>query len=82
MRICWLRSSGWTGRTLDQGVAHGQLNLNAGQTIHLVLHRSTLEQTPARIWSEPELAATVDATVAYWRYWSEIHQTYQGPWRS
>ena len=34
---------------LDQGVAHGQLNLNAGQTIHLALHRSTLEQTPARI---------------------------------
>jgi hypothetical protein len=26
---------------LDQGVAHGQLNLNAGQTIHLVLHRSS-----------------------------------------
>ena len=66
---------------LDGGVAHGQVSLAAGQTFHLALHRSTLEQTPARVWPESELAATVEATVADWLSWSEIHQAYDGPWR-
>jgi hypothetical protein len=57
------------------------MTLKAGQTTHLALHRSTLEQTPAHIWSESDLAATVDATVADWRSWSALHQTYDGPWR-
>ena len=39
------------GLHLERGTAYGQLTLNAGQTIHLALHRSTLEQTPAHIWS-------------------------------
>ena len=52
----------------------------AGQTIHLALHRSTLEQTPADIWSETDLAATLDATVADWQSWSDLHQAYDGPW--
>ena len=66
---------------LERGTAYCQLTLNAGQTIHLALHRSTLEQTPAHIWSESELAATVNASVADWQSWSDIHQTYDGPWR-
>jgi hypothetical protein len=64
---------------LERGTVYGQLTLNAGQTIHLALHRSTLEQTPAHIWSESELAATVNASVADLQSWSDIHQTYDGP---
>jgi GH15 family glucan-1,4-alpha-glucosidase len=77
----WLVLTMPTRLDLDGGVAHGQVNLDAGQTIHLALHRSTLEQTPAHIWSDSDLAETVDATVADWQSWSDIHQTYQGPWR-
>src|SRR5512133_1890366 len=66
---------------LDRGTAHGQVTLDAGQTVHLALQRSTLEQTPAYIWSQEELAATVDATVADWESWSALHQAYDGPWR-
>ena len=66
---------------LERGTAYGQLTLTDGQTLHLALHRSTLEQTPAHIWSESELAATVNASVADWQSWSDIHQTYDGPWR-
>ena len=77
----WLVLTAPLDLQLDRGTAHGQLTLNAGQTIHLALHRSTLEQTPAHIWSESELAATVNATVADWQSWSDLHQTYDGPWR-
>jgi alpha,alpha-trehalase len=66
---------------LHRGIARGQLTIDAGQSVHLALNRSTLEQTPARIWSQAELAAVVDATVADWQSWSDLHQAYDGPWR-
>jgi hypothetical protein len=40
----WLVLTAPLDLQLDRGTAHGQLTLNAGQTIHLALHRSTLEQ--------------------------------------
>jgi len=77
----WLVLTAPLDLQLDRGTAHGQLTLNAGQTIHLALHRSTLEQTPAHVWSESELVTTVNATVADWQSWSDLHQAYDGPWR-
>ena len=44
------------------------------------LHRSTLEQQPAHVWSQDELHARLEATVAGWQSWSELHQNYAGPW--
>ena len=77
----WLVLTAPVSLHLNRGVARGRMTLDAGQTIHLALHRSTLEQIPAHIWSESDLAATVDATVADWQSWSDLHQTYDGPWR-
>jgi GH15 family glucan-1,4-alpha-glucosidase len=65
---------------MGDGRATGRLRLTAGETVHLALHRSTLEETPARIWSQPELAAAVDRTIAAWVSWSELHQAYNGPY--
>ena len=60
--------------------AHGTTTLHAGETVYFALHRSTLEQTPARIWSQDELAAQVDNTIGAWQSWSALHQAYDGPW--
>jgi GH15 family glucan-1,4-alpha-glucosidase len=60
--------------------AQGRSTLHAGETLHFALHRSTLEQTPARIWSQQELAAQVDNTIAAWQSWCDLHQSYDGPW--
>ena len=60
--------------------ARGRTTLLAGETTLLALHRSTLTQTPARVWSQEELAAVLEATVASWTDWSGLHQSYQGPW--
>jgi GH15 family glucan-1,4-alpha-glucosidase len=68
--------------SLDLVSAHARsrTTLRAGETLHFALHRSTLEETPARVWSQAELAAQVDNTVEAWRSWSGLHQTYTGPW--
>ena len=65
---------------LVQGRGVGRATLTDGETCHLALQRSTLEQTPARVWSQPGLAAVVERTVEAWRSWSELHQSYDGPW--
>ncbi len=65
----------------SEGDIRGRATLRAGDTWYFALHRSTLEETPARVWGQDELAARVDATVAAWRSWSDLHQAYDGPWR-
>jgi alpha,alpha-trehalase len=65
---------------LNRSRGHGLHTLSAGQTMYFALHRSTLEQTPAHIWSQHELAAQVENTLGAWQSWSDLHQTYDGPW--
>ncbi len=60
--------------------AHARTTMRAGDTTHFALHRSTLEQTPAHVWSQEDLAAQVDNTVEAWQSWSALHQSYEGPW--
>jgi alpha,alpha-trehalase len=62
------------------GRATGRLRLTQGETVHLALHRSTLEEVPARVWPQEELSGVVDRTIASWVSWSELHQAYDGPW--
>jgi alpha,alpha-trehalase len=67
--------------SVQDGVARGVLRLSAGETAVLALHRSTVEQTPAHVWSPEDLSATLDGTIEAWRSWSALHQAYEGPWR-
>jgi GH15 family glucan-1,4-alpha-glucosidase len=77
----WLVLTTTVPLSLECGTATGTTHLTAGQVLRFALHRSTLEEPPARIWSDEELAALLDGTVASWRSWSALHQTYDGPWR-
>jgi GH15 family glucan-1,4-alpha-glucosidase len=76
----WLVLTSPVALTLAGSHASGRTRLRAGETAHFALHRSTLEQQPARIWSQHELAAQVDDTVDAWQSWSALHQNYDGPW--
>jgi len=60
--------------------ARGTVTLRPGEPTFLALHRSTLEETPARVWAQDQLAAALDSTVEAWRSWSALHQSYDGPW--
>ncbi len=55
--------------------------IEAGDTVRFALHRSAMEEQPARVWTQAELAEHVADTVTAWRSWSELHQRYEGPWR-
>jgi alpha,alpha-trehalase len=60
--------------------ATARLTLSAGDTVRFALHRSTLEEQPARIWPDAEIAERLAGTVASWQSWSELHRSYDGPW--
>ena len=77
----WLVLTTPVALKLDRGAAQGVVTLRAGDTVHLALHRSTLEQTAARVWSQDALTEQVDRTVEAWQSWSDLHQSYDGPWR-
>jgi GH15 family glucan-1,4-alpha-glucosidase len=65
---------------LKGGQGRGRQTLRTGETMHLALHRSTLEETPARVWTQDELGRELDNTVESWRSWSALHQSYDGAW--
>ncbi len=77
----WLVLSSPVRLDLADSTATARFALRAGDTVRFALHRSTLEEQPARIWSQDELAHRLAATVAAWRSWSDLHQNYDGPWR-
>ncbi|MGW3246325.1 glycoside hydrolase family 15 protein [Streptomyces sp. NPDC001070] len=77
----WLVLSTPDRMTFTDATARGSLTLRAGESVCFGLHRSTLEETPARVWPQEELAARLDSTIAAWQSWSDLHQAYDGPWR-
>jgi len=77
----WLVLSSPVPLDLRDSTASARISMTAGQTYAFGLHRSGLEQEPARIWDQPALAKWLDGTVEAWRSWSALHQRYDGPWR-
>ena len=64
----------------DRAGARGRTGLRAGETLRFALHRSTLQDSPARVWSQGELGERLEGTVTAWRSWADEHQQYDGPW--
>jgi alpha,alpha-trehalase len=61
--------------------ATARLHLAAGQTARFALQHAQRSEPPLTAWAAREIDAWLDGTVAGWRSWSAIHQTYDGPWR-
>jgi GH15 family glucan-1,4-alpha-glucosidase len=77
----WLVLSSPVRVVLEDSTATARTALRAGETIRFALHRSTLEDQPARIWGQDEIRDRLSGTVAAWESWSHLHQNYEGPWR-
>lgn len=61
--------------------ATGDLHLSAGESAAFALHHNKREDPPtARVWSQSEISSRLDDTVEAWKSWSDLHQSYVGPW--
>ncbi len=66
---------------IGPGSAAGRFSLAAGERMAFGLHYGQPAGPVPRIWSQDELAARLEDTVAGWQSWSGIHQAYNGPWQ-
>jgi alpha,alpha-trehalase len=69
------------GFVVDGATAGARLRLRAGGSAGFALHHARSWEPPPRVWSQEEVAARLEDTVAGWRSWSAMHQGYEGPWR-
>ena len=65
---------------LGTGSASGRFVVAAGEGVAFALHYGQPGREPPRVWSQDELARRLDDTISAWRSWSELHQSYEGPW--
>ncbi|MFP4600588.1 MAG: glycoside hydrolase family 15 protein [Persicimonas sp.] len=66
---------------IERSVARGRFRLAEGQCRRFALqHRSSSEDKPEH-WSDEDIDERLSQTIHGWNTWSEIHQSYQGPWK-
>jgi len=73
--------SGPVGFRVNEATATARLHLAAGQAAGFALRHGRIGEAPLTAWDNQEIAARLEDTLAGWRSWSAIHQTYEGPWR-
>ncbi|MDP3207827.1 MAG: glycoside hydrolase family 15 protein, partial [Rhodoglobus sp.] len=66
---------------LTHGEIRLRITLEAGDDQYFALQRTQLGQPLPGAYSQQEIAAALAATAATWQGWSDIHQSYDGPWR-
>ncbi len=65
---------------LSVGAAGGRFGVSAGERVAFGLDYGQLDQAAPRLWSQGELFQRLADTASAWRSWSDLHQTYDGPW--
>ncbi len=76
----WLVLSCPVELAVRHGTARATLHLTAGESRCFALHRSTIGGEPARIWAQSDIVERLAETTRAWRSWSQLHQSYEGPW--
>lgn len=68
---------------IDRGVASGRMGLGRGERLSFALHYGTHPKTAETLlWSQADMDARLEDTKAAWESWSDLHQSYVGPWRN
>jgi len=66
---------------VDGATATARVHLVAGQQVCFALAHGQAGGPPLPVWDSETIAVRLEDTLAGWRSWSAIHQTYEGPWR-
>jgi alpha,alpha-trehalase len=76
-----LRCSSPVDLDSEDSTARARFPMAEGEVLAFGLqHRSTSEPAPDG-WSQEEVSHRLDDTLAGWISWSELHQSYEGPWQ-
>jgi alpha,alpha-trehalase len=73
--------SGAAPLRVGRSSAEGEVTLAAGERACFALEHVTSSEAVPAPWSDAAVADRIDATIRGWRTWSDIHQSYEGPWR-
>jgi alpha,alpha-trehalase len=64
----------------DQPSGHARFMVKEGEELAFSLHHaSTSDKLPAP-WSQGEITQRLEQTISAWETWSDLHQSYDGPW--
>ncbi|WP_426978298.1 glycoside hydrolase family 15 protein [Pseudarthrobacter sp. O4] len=66
---------------LGADTAHARLTLQAGDVLGFALHFQASGSGEPVFWGQADIARRLEDTVQGWTSWSELHQTYNGPWQ-
>lgn len=66
---------------VDDGNVTSRFRLRAGELEALAMQFRDGDAEPAPAYGPSAIMAAVDATTDAWRGWSDLHQTYRGPWQ-
>jgi alpha,alpha-trehalase len=66
---------------IDGATATAHLHLVAGQEVCFALAHGQAGEPRLPVWDSDAITGRLEDTLAGWRSWSAIHQTYEGPWR-
>ena len=67
--------------TLDGGGANAKPVLRSGDVLGFALHHQLSWLGEPSFWSQEEIARRLEDTLEGWGSWSQMHQSYDGPWR-
>jgi GH15 family glucan-1,4-alpha-glucosidase len=65
---------------VDEFVGRARFRVGEGDSFAFALSHAMSSQPPPRLWPQEEVNLRLDDTKRAWHTWSELHQSYQGPW--
>ncbi|WP_324290630.1 glycoside hydrolase family 15 protein [Arthrobacter sp. H14-L1] len=66
---------------LDNGQARAKLVLRTGDVLGFALHHQSAGPVSQVFWSQEEIGRRMEDTLEGWGSWSQLHQSYDGPWQ-
>ncbi|MEA2509912.1 MAG: alpha,alpha-trehalase [Actinomycetota bacterium] len=68
---------------LDPGEpqAHVRFTVKEGDVLWFCLHYASTSEGPPSAWTRDQTIERFHQTITAWQTWSDLHQSYDGPWR-
>jgi alpha,alpha-trehalase len=65
---------------VDEFVGRARFRVGAGESVAFALNHANSSDPSPSLWPQSEIEARLDDTKRAWHTWSELHQSYDGPW--